>query len=106
MYNNYNPYFSYNRPRGFNVFPKGMSGTKINWKSILNGTQKTLNIVNQAIPLIYQIKPIFNNAKTIFKVMSTVKEDDKINTKTEEKKSTTNYNNSFKQDNNNMAFFL
>lgn len=40
----------------------------INWSGLLNNTQKTLNIVNQAIPIVYQIKPIVNNARTMFKV--------------------------------------
>ena len=54
--------------------------TKINWGAILTNTQKTLNIVNQAIPLVYQVKPIVNNAKTIFKIMGAVRENDNINT--------------------------
>lgn len=45
----------------------------IKWSSILSGTQKTLGVVNQAIPLIKQAKPIVNNAKTMFKVMSEFK---------------------------------
>lgn len=70
MYNNYNPYFNY----GMNLrYPRNQ--IKINWKSLLNGTQRALNIVNQAIPLIYQIKPIYNNAKTIFRVMGSIKDD-------------------------------
>lgn len=42
----------------------------INWGSLLSNTQKTLNIVNQAIPIVYQIKPMVNNARTMFKVAS------------------------------------
>lgn len=42
----------------------------INWSGLLSNTQKTLNIVNQAIPIVYQIKPIVNNAKTMFRVAS------------------------------------
>lgn len=42
----------------------------INWSGLLSNTQKTLNIVNQAIPIVYQIKPMVNNAKTIFRVAS------------------------------------
>ena len=33
----------------------------LNFNNILDGTQKTLNIVNQAIPLIYQVKPLIGN---------------------------------------------
>lgn len=50
--------------------------SKINLGAILTNTQKTLNIVNQAIPLVYQVKPMVENAKTIFKVMGAVKEED------------------------------
>lgn len=42
----------------------------INWAGLLSNTQKTLNIVNQAIPIVYQVKPMINNAKTIFKIAS------------------------------------
>lgn len=41
---------------------------KINWSSLLSNAQKTLNVVNQAIPLYYQVKPVFNNIKTIGKI--------------------------------------
>ena len=43
--------------------------------NFLNGTSKTLNVINQAIPIYYQVKPIFSNAKTMFKVMNAVKSD-------------------------------
>ncbi len=69
-FNNFYPY--YTRPTGLFSSLKG----KFDWGAILNNTQKTLNIVNQAIPLAYQVKPIINNAKTVFKVMGAVKDDD------------------------------
>lgn len=50
-------------------------GKGINWSGLLNNTQKTLNIINQAIPVAYQIKPIWNNTKTIFKVIGAIKDD-------------------------------
>ena len=50
---------------------------KINFSSILNTTQKTLNVVNQAIPIVYQVKPIVNNATTMFKVIGAVRDDNK-----------------------------
>lgn len=74
---NYYPYFN-----GFpymNAAPVARAGIfrnlfrGINFSSILNGTQKTLGIVNQAIPLVKQAKPMFNNAKTMFKVMNEFK---------------------------------
>lgn len=42
--------------------------TKVNWSSLLSNAQKTLNVVNQAIPLYYQVKPVFNNIKTLGRI--------------------------------------
>ena len=44
--------------------------TSIKWGTILNNTQKTLNVINQAIPVYYQIKPIWGNLKSFGKIMS------------------------------------
>ncbi len=41
---------------------------KFNWSSLLSNAQKTLNVVNQAIPLYYQVKPVFKNIRTIGKI--------------------------------------
>ena len=48
----------------------------INWGSILKKTQKALNIVNQTIPVVKQMGPMMNNAKTMFKVMNEFKKID------------------------------
>ena len=45
----------------------------INWSTILTNTQKALNIVNQTIPVIKQMGPVMNNAKTMFRVMNEFK---------------------------------
>lgn len=55
----------------------------IKWGSILDGTSKTLNVINQAIPVVYQVKPIINNAKTLFKVANIMNEP--VETKKEKK---------------------
>ena len=56
------------------IFP--VAGLRsINWSTMLNNTQKTLNIINQAIPIAYQVKPMVNNAKTMFKIIGAVKGD-------------------------------
>lgn len=47
-----------------------------NLASIINGTERTLNTVNQIIPIIKQAKPMVNNAKTMFKLMSELSRDD------------------------------
>lgn len=86
MYN-----YPYARPglfsRLFNL-SKGFS-----WGGFLDGTQKTLGVINQAIPLVYQVKPIFNNAKTVFKIA------DEIRKPTNNSNSTNNNNINF---NNNV----
>ena len=84
----------YNNPYMYNNFPyqyrsvngltkKGMLSSffpsKINWSNLLNNTQKTLNVINQAIPLYYQVKPIYNNAKTMFRMVNALKDDNKEN---------------------------
>lgn len=48
----------------------GLSGflSKINLSSILTNAQKTLNVVNQAVPLYYQVKPVFKNIKALGKI--------------------------------------
>lgn len=88
MYN-----YPYMRP---SLFGRGMGLAKsINWGGLLDGTQKTLGIINQAIPIIYQIKPIMNNAKTMFRIASSIKNSDSDSDSTNANPSTptTNINN-------------
>ena len=81
--NFYNPYY-YTLPTALTQ-PKigllerlfGSTGVSIN--NFLNGTQKVLNIANQTIPLVKQVKPIIGNAKTMFRVMNEFKKSDKPN---------------------------
>jgi len=47
----------------------------ISWGSFLDGTSKTLGVINQAIPLVYQVKPLVNNAKTLFKISNIMNSD-------------------------------
>ena len=75
--NFYNPYYipmASSRGLFSNLF-KG-----INFSSILKGTQKTLTFVNQAIPTIKQISPIWKNAKTMFKVVNEFSKPDIVKT--------------------------
>ena len=70
MYNNnYYPYYNYHH----NV----NRIKKFNFNKVLEGTQKTLGIINQAIPVIYQVKPLFDNIKTAFKVANIINKDSK-----------------------------
>ena len=69
----------------------------IKWGSILDGTSKTLGVINQAIPVIYQVKPIINNAKTMFKIANI------MNTPQEE--TTQNQNTAIQTNSNNSPIF-
>jgi len=75
LYNN--DYF-----QSFNYNP--IKKSKINWSNVLNNTQKTLSIINQIIPVIYQIKPMYDNAKTIFKVFNVVNDNKIVKNNTKE----------------------
>lgn len=70
----------------------------LNIPGILDGTQKTLSVINQAIPVIYQVKPLVSNIGTIFKIKNI------INEPTETKK-TDNQNKSI-ETNNSPIFFV
>lgn len=59
------------------IISKGISILKgINFSAFLDGTQKTLGVINQAIPIYYQVKPIVSNAKTLFKISNIINEKD------------------------------
>lgn len=57
----------------------GAARSGINWGTLLSNTQKSLGIINQAIPIVYQVKPIINNAKTMFRIAGALKDDKQIN---------------------------
>ncbi len=46
------------------------------WNGFLTTAGKTLNVINQAIPIFYQVRPIIHNAKTMFRVLGAVKTSD------------------------------
>ena len=91
MYNNpyYYPYMtgmnSINPMMGAAALrPRGLfrSLSNIKWGTVLNNTQKTLNVINQAIPVYYQVKPIFGNLKSFSRLMTAFNEsDDNSNTR-------------------------
>ena len=55
------------------------SASKVTFSSLLNGASKTLGVINQAIPVFYQVKPIWRNAKTMFKVVKEINNKDTNN---------------------------
>lgn len=76
-YENFYPYSSFQmKPPKMGFFQniKGFAG-KTNWSGLLTGAGKTLNVINQAIPIIYQVRPIWNNAKTMFRIAGALKDD-------------------------------
>ncbi len=92
--NYYNPYYmmapmTAARPGLFGLLSRG-AGRGITLTSIINGTQRTLGLVNQAIPLVKQVTPVMRNAKTMFKVMNEFK---KVDTPTESSNNTSDSNN-------------
>ena len=73
MYNN--PFF-YGNPGALVRRGLFQSLRGINWGNLLNNTQKTLGVINQAIPIVYQVKPMVRNAKTMFKIADTIRRPD------------------------------
>lgn len=78
--NYYNPYYmmapmTAARPGLFGLLSRG-AGRGITLSSIINGTQRTLGLVNQAIPLVKQVTPVMKNARTMFRVMNEFKKVD------------------------------
>lgn len=112
--NFYNPYY-YAMPTNY-IQPKiGLLGrlfgnTGISISNFINGTQKVLNIANQTIPLVKQVKPVIGNAKTMFKVMSEFKRTEKptreINQIQNNISSNEEKNTIIKEDNLGPTFFI
>lgn len=98
MYNEYNM-----------GMPNYMPRRGINWNNILNNTQRTLGIINQAIPIVYQVKPLLTNARTLFRVASALNSNDEDET-TNDETSNNNYSENIsyetKKDSNGPIFYL
>ena len=81
------------------LLTRGLRLTRgINWGNLLDGTQKTLGVINQAIPIVYQVKPIINNAKTMLRIASQMSSVD-----TSSNLRSTNTNNTVNTNINNTA---
>ena len=94
------------------IFSK-LFGKNLNWSSILSGTQKTLGVVNQAIPIVKQVSPVMKNAKTMFKIMNEFKKVDTPSTITndtvaasEETSADETITNTSYSNNNGPTFFI
>lgn len=97
--NYYNPYF-YSMPI-YNTQKVGLLsrifGRNVTFSSILNGSQKVLNVASEAIPLIEKVKPMANNAKTMFKIMNEFKRNEIKSSPTIKEERHTNNNPTFFQ---------
>ena len=90
----------------------------VNWGGLLNNASRALGVVNQAIPLVKQAGPMFNNMKSMLRLASAFKDetDDKNvdantnnNKKNNEQVSSEeiNYSNSTtSQNSQNPSFFI
>ena len=82
--------------KGLNLFSRLGGSVKalkgINWGGLINNTSKTLNVVNQTIPLVRQVGPVVNNMKSMLKVASIFKDE---TDKTPKSNITTNKTNIF-----------
>jgi phosphoenolpyruvate carboxylase len=81
-------------------------GNTLSLTKLLSGTSKFLGIVNQAIPIYKEVKPMVNNFR---KVLSVVKEFNKTNTTSNNKKTIDvtkkTVNKNYLQSNSNPVFF-
>lgn len=73
----------------------------LNIPGILDGTQKTLSVINQAIPVIYQIKPLVSNIGTLFKIKDIINEPNNNKTNSDDINS-----DDIKKANNSPIFFV
>lgn len=85
--------------RGLFPFQAGGLGygaklSKFSWSSFLTNANKTLGVVNQTIPLFYQVGPMWRNAKTMFRVFGELKKTERDNNTQENNKPNTEENNS------------
>lgn len=47
----------------------------LNWGGLINGASKTLGVINQTIPLVKQVGPMFQNVRSMLKVASVFKDE-------------------------------
>lgn len=56
-------------PRGIGLFTKITNGIRsVNWRSLLANTNRTLEVVNQAIPLVRQAGPMISNMRSMLRI--------------------------------------
>ena len=56
-------------PRSMGLFSRITNGIRsVNWGGLLTNANKTLDVVNQAIPLVRQAGPMFNNMRSMLQI--------------------------------------
>lgn len=113
MYNDPN-FFYYNNPSNYGYMTYGPNPRKvglfsklkeIKWGEFLNNTSRTLNVINQAIPIVYQVKPLITNAKTMFRIANIIKSDENNNVSTNKKSYQSSNSNEFQKKEENYENF-
>lgn len=64
------------RPGLLSLLTRGIGRSGLTLSTVVDGTHKTLGLINQAIPVVKQVSPVVKNARTMFKVMNEFKKDD------------------------------
>ena len=75
-----------------NALGSATKASTFTFSGLLNGASKTLGVINQAIPVFYQVKPIINNAKTMYRVAKEISSNDRKNTNTNNSNNNSNNN--------------
>lgn len=94
---------------GSRAVPGAVGAKTFSFANLLNGASKTLGVINQAIPVVYQIKPIWNNAKTMFRVAKELNSSNNETSNNKVSSSISDNNNSTKNINksdNSPQFFI
>lgn len=81
--------------RGLGLFGRLGSSMKaikgVNWGSLITNTSKTLNVVNQAIPLVRQVGPMMTNMKSMLRIASIFKDETDVKPLPRIKQNTNNF---------------
>ena len=86
-----------------NFINRIFSGIKaFNWKGLISGANKTLNVFNQTIPLIKQAKPMISNVKSIMQLARAFNQETGSKKYTDKKVAT---DNNIKESTNYPTFF-
>lgn len=74
----------------------------INWGGLITNASKTLGVINQAIPLVRQVGPMFNNMRSMLRVASIFK--DETDNRSPSRATTTTRSANYNISNNNSYF--